>query len=280
MKKCSKCMAENAIDAKFCKLCSSPLQQGGGKTCPSGRHTMDPSWTECAYCKAEGASAPRPVANPLPPRPAPPAGAGPRVSTRVETLVDGSDAGAGANPPGASRPLVRPPTYREDSPLPPRPAGARPFPPPAPGSGTPAPVSATPAPSAPPPSRRTVYGTPAPSLPSATKARKIVGLLVTYSWRPEGQVYEVREGRNLIGRDPSCDICVSEDETMSGTNSHITFRQSFVIGDMVSMMGTDVNGVPIEQQFTSLESHSLVRAGSTHFTFIAVELRKPQSPEA
>jgi hypothetical protein len=112
------------------------------------------------------------------------------------------------------------------------------------------------------------------------KARKIVGLLVTYSWRPDGQVYEVREGRNLIGRDPSCDICITEDETMSATNSHITFRQNFVIGDMVSMMGTDVNGIPIEQQFTSLESHSLVRAGSTHFTFIAVELRKPQPPEA
>ncbi len=278
MKKCSKCMAENAVDAKFCKLCSSPLQQGGGKTCPSGRHTMDPSWTECAYCKAEsGAAPPRPVANPLPPRPAPPAGAGPRVATRVETMVDGSDA-AGVTPPGASRPLVRPPTYREDSPLPPRPAGSgpRPFTPPAPAP----PAAPTPPPSMPPQGRRTVYGTPSPSLPSVTKARKIVGLLVTYSWRPEGQVYEVREGRNLIGRDPSCDICVTEDETMSATNSHITFRQSFVIGDMVSMMGTDVNGIPIEQQFTSLDSHSLVRAGSTHFTFIAVELRKPQAPEA
>jgi hypothetical protein len=276
-------MADNGDDAKFCKLCSSPFQQNAAKTCPSGRHTMDPSWTECAYCKADaaaGGGAPR-AANPLPPRPqgTPPPG-------RQRTMVEGSPMGSTGSlpprsgptpPPGganrvrtfvendspAAKPQGRPVpiTYNENTPLPPRP------------DGRPAPPEQKSAINAIPPSRKTVYGTPLPSAPSVAKARKIVGVLVTYSWRPEGKVYEVREGRNLIGRDASCDICVPEDETLSGVNSHITFRQSFVIGDMVSMMGTDLDGVPIEQQFHSLNSYATIRAGSTHFTFIAVEPR-------
>jgi hypothetical protein len=41
---------------------------------------------------------------------------------------------------------------------------------------------------------------------------------------------------------------------------------------MVSMTGTDVNGVPIEEQFRSLDNYATIRSGSTYFTFIAVEL--------
>jgi hypothetical protein len=235
---------------------------------------MDPLWTECAYCKADAAT-PGGLRTPLPPRPLSPPGTPPlRSSTVVE-----SDGGLGALPPRPTptppavrqktfvegdpsasglRPQVRPPTYNEDTPLPPRPAS----------------VATTPAAPGPSAGRKTTYGTPLPATPSVvTKARKIVGVLVTYSWRPEGKVYEIREGRNLIGRDPSCDVCVPDDETMSGVNTHITYRQNFVIGDMVSMMGTDLDGVPIEQQFQSLNSYAAIRAGSTHFTFIAVESR-------
>jgi hypothetical protein len=98
----------------------------------------------------------------------------------------------------------------------------------------------------------------------------VVGILVTYSWKPDGEIFAVREGRNLIGRDPDCDICVAVDQTLSGRNSHITFRTSFVVGDLVSMKGTDLNGEPIEEQFRSLPNYSSIRAGSTHFTFIAI----------
>jgi len=41
---------------------------------------------------------------------------------------------------------------------------------------------------------------------------------------------------------------------------------------MVSMTGTDVNGVPIEEQFRSLDNYATIRSGSTYFTLIAVEL--------
>ena len=53
----------------------------------------------------------------------------------------------------------------------------------------------------------------APATPSVAKDRKIVGILVTYSWTPEGQVFPVREGRNFIGRDRECEICVPDDNS-------------------------------------------------------------------
>ena len=241
MRTCPKCMTENVDTAEFCKQCASPLQQSGGRTCPAGKHTMDPTWTECVYCRQENSS---PSAGPVPP-------------VRTPTVFEGQGGGRGQ---------VRPPTFKEDTPLPPRP---RPV-----SGGPPQAVGQTPKR----PRESTVYrpvgglapeGSPA--TPSVAKDRKIVGILVTYSWTPEGQVFPVREGRNFIGRDRECEICVPDDQTLSARNSHITYRQNFVIGDMVSMTGTDLDGVPIEEQFHSLSNYSTIRAGSTYFTFIAIK---------
>lgn len=105
----------------------------------------------------------------------------------------------------------------------------------------------------------------------APSARRVLAVLVTYSWKPEGQVFPIREGRNLIGRGDECDVRVPEDPALSSTNSHITFRQSFTIGDLVSMSGTDLDGVPIEEQFRPLKNLAKVRAGSTNFLFVVVD---------
>jgi Inner membrane component of T3SS, cytoplasmic domain len=99
----------------------------------------------------------------------------------------------------------------------------------------------------------------------------VVAVLVTYSWNPQGQVFPLREGRNLIGRGEQCDIRVTEDVTLSDVNSHITFRESFVLGDMVSMSGTDLNGEPVEEQFRPLENYARIRTGSTQWIFIIVD---------
>lgn len=104
-----------------------------------------------------------------------------------------------------------------------------------------------------------------------TPDRRIVGVLVTYSWKPEGQVFAVREGRNLIGRGTECEVSIPDDGTLSNVNSHITYRKSFVIGDMVSMSGTDLNGMPIEEQFVPLPNYATIRTGSTQWTFMAIQ---------
>ena len=109
-----------------------------------------------------------------------------------------------------------------------------------------------------------------PALPRASD-RKIIAILVTYSWNPGGQLFPVREGRNLIGRGEECDIRIAEDPMLSQVNSHITFRQNFVLGDMVSMGGTDLNGEPVEEQFRPLGNYAQIRTGSTHWTFVIID---------
>lgn len=94
---------------------------------------------------------------------------------------------------------------------------------------------------------------------------------MTYSWKPEGQIFPVREGRNLIGRGEECDIRIPEDPMLSQVNSHITYRRNFVVGDMVSMGGTDLNGEPVEEQFRPLENHARIRTGSTHWVFVVID---------
>lgn len=78
----------------------------------------------------------------------------------------------------------------------------------------------------------------------------------------------MREGRNLIGRGEHCDIHVPEDPVLSNENSHITFRKTFVVGDMLSMSGTYLDGEPIEEQFRPLPNYSKIVTGSTQWTFV------------
>ncbi|HEY1263778.1 MAG TPA: DUF805 domain-containing protein [Terriglobales bacterium] len=108
--------------------------------------------------------------------------------------------------------------------------------------------------------------------------RKIVGFLVSYTWQQDGQIFPVREGRNLIGRDAQqCDIAVPQDETLSEINSHITFRKKFVIGDMMSMKGTELEGQAVEEQFRPLHNYARIRTGSTEWTFISINGRPDSS---
>ncbi len=128
-----------------------------------------------------------------------------------------------------------------------------------------------------PPRTPLASGSRRPQTVAVDPGRKIVGVLITYSWQESGQVFPVLEGRNLIGKDPDqCDICIPQDATLSAVNSFITYRRHFLIGDKVSMSGTDVDGEPIEQEFVPLRNYAKIRTGSTYWTFVCIQ---PPSPE-
>jgi hypothetical protein len=241
MKTCPKCGTQNSDSQTFCPRCES-----GGKTCPNGKHTMDPAWAECVYCKQEKVT---PWQSPA-------------QSVRAVTVAEGLMPMRGN--PG------HPVAYREDSPLPPRQIRSINS-----AAGSPVPVPSQHSTHQQSRARTHTEFRPLPNLSPETAAvnheRKVVGILVSYTWVPEGHIYPVREGRNFIGREKDCEICVPEDKTLSARNSHITYRQNFVVGDMVSMTGTDVDGVPIEEQFRSLANYATIRAGSTYFTFVAIK---------
>ena len=51
--------------------------------------------------------------------------------------------------------------------------------------------------------------------------RRVVGVLVTYSTNPLGEVFKIYEGRNVIGRSPAVDIPVPSDSNMSSEHLRI-----------------------------------------------------------
>lgn len=101
--------------------------------------------------------------------------------------------------------------------------------------------------------------------------RKLVGFLVTYNRDANGRAFNVYEGRNFIGRDPGCDICIPDDEQMSGRHLSILYRNvddKFKFRDEQSCNGTFVNKELLDDG--ELQNYDIIRAGSTIFIFIAI----------
>lgn len=292
---CPRCQVENRDQAKRCIACNTDLSRvspsaprvTSTRLCPSGRHPMDPSWKVCHYCKADE-EARRPAPPPVPPSP----------ERRATVMESAPAASAPATPPPVKRRQTAfMPASSEVPAAPPASPEVPPAPPPAPAAAAAA-AWPQPAPDDRPERRKTMFASPSPEAaappsptpapapppipaPSPTPApvpaaappagRRIVGLLVTYSWRSDGQVFPVREGRNYVGSDPECDVAVDCDPQLSGRHATILYRgRGFWIDDEKSMNGTFVDGECVEEK-QRLDNYSEVRTGSTVWRFIVVE---------
>ncbi len=216
--------------------------------------------TASAPVTASGpATAPRAVAGNLHARITPPA---PEPETPPPPVISRSRTQFASMPPHERRESISVPAAAAQA------AAAQPVV--AAQPAVPQPVTAQPV-AAPSMSAQSMSAQPAPAPSAQAFGRRIVGVLITYTWNPEGQIFPVREGRNLIGRNSSCDIALPQDSHLSDTNTHVTYRKNFTVGDMVSMGGTDLNGDPIEENFVRLPNYARIRAGSTHFLFLSVD---------
>lgn len=107
--------------------------------------------------------------------------------------------------------------------------------------------------------------------PAAPASRKLVGFLISYTRDPNGKAYPIYEGRNLVGRDSSCNISVPDDDQMSGKHLSIVYRavdDKFKFRDEQSSNGTFINKELLDSG--ELENYDIVRAGSTIFLFLAI----------
>jgi hypothetical protein len=112
------------------------------------------------------------------------------------------------------------------------------------------------------------------------ETRRIVGVLVTYTWRPEGQLFPVREGKNFIGSgqvssDPShpdCHVKIDEDVKMSSEHALILCPSGkYFIIDQSSSNGTFLNGeMLLPNSSNELTDYAEIKTGNTIWTFIKI----------
>ncbi len=88
----------------------------------------------------------------------------------------------------------------------------------------------------------------------------------------------MREGRNFIGRGERCDVRLTDDSSLSEQHCHISYQGRFVIGDLVSMTGTYINGQAVLSQFEPLPNPARLRTGSTEWVFVSL-LERDTTPK-
>lgn len=106
--------------------------------------------------------------------------------------------------------------------------------------------------------------------------KRIVGLLVTYSTNPSGEVFNIYEGRNYVGRDAAADVRIQGDSQVSGKHFSIMYRVAdgkFKFRDEQSSNGTFLNSVLTDEG--ELNTFDIIGIGATRLIFIAI----PQIPQ-
>lgn len=106
-------------------------------------------------------------------------------------------------------------------------------------------------------------------------ASRLVGWLVTYTLDPYGIDFRLFEGRNIIGKDFSCGVCIN-DPKVSSQHAILLFRNDkFRLKDNLSTNGTMVNGEDIDDDSVVLHDGDIIQVGDTVLLFrTAFELSK------
>ena len=103
-------------------------------------------------------------------------------------------------------------------------------------------------------------------------ASRLVGWLVTYSLDPNGTDFRLYEGRNIIGKDISCGVCIN-DKKVSSQHAILLYRnEKFRIKDKLSTNGTIVNGEDIDDESVVLNDGDVIQIGETMLLFRTAEL--------
>ena len=99
----------------------------------------------------------------------------------------------------------------------------------------------------------------------------VVGWLVCHEGANQGRDYRICSGRNVIGRDPSSQICIRGDDSITLLNHATIFYDTrkvafhVMVGD--GRMGVYVNGDVVLQP-TRLNAYDVVEIGATKLIFV------------
>jgi hypothetical protein len=112
-------------------------------------------------------------------------------------------------------------------------------------------------------------------------ARQLKGVLVTFSWRREGQLFPVYEGKNRIGSggEGACEVQITTDRTLSREHALIRcLEEEYEIFDQKSQNGTFMNEERVPVHGTALKDRSRIKTGATDWMFLKIPA--PQSRES
>jgi two-component system, cell cycle response regulator len=99
------------------------------------------------------------------------------------------------------------------------------------------------------------------------RAQKHEPALIMLEGDLPGQVFRLREGRQIVGRRPECDIRLRE-RAVSGVHAEIIrMREDVTINDLASTNGTVVNGLRIRNP-VALAQGNLLKLGNCVFKFV------------
>ena len=100
-------------------------------------------------------------------------------------------------------------------------------------------------------------------------ARKITGWIISYTMDAMGVDYRIYEGKNRVGSDPSMEITVATDNTVSGNHAIILYRSGvWYLEDEMSANGTFLNGEELKPRNpVEISDNDKIKVGNTEFLF-------------
>lgn len=126
--------------------------------------------------------------------------------------------------------------------------------------------------------------------PNAQDNRKIIGVLASYTWKAEGELFPVREGRTHIGAGHikedtahrQVEVHCPLDNLLSEDHAVILVQQrKFWIRDLDSTNGTFVNNEQLRPDAAEeLPDNAEIKTGRTVFTFLKIEPKSAPVTEA
>lgn len=103
--------------------------------------------------------------------------------------------------------------------------------------------------------------------------RPIVGVLFSISAGSDGELFPLYIGRNLVGRDETCDVCLRE-STVSSSHATVLARRQFdengeevvrvAITDNCSTCGTKLNGVDLGYDKVFCHNGDIITVGENY----------------
>lgn len=111
-----------------------------------------------------------------------------------------------------------------------------------------------------------------PGMSNPDGGRKVVGVLVSYSANPAGEVFKIYEGKTIVGRSATADISFSSDGKMSSNHLLILFVEAEGIvwaEDQKSTNGTYING-KFTRGMVELHTNDIIVLGETKMVFLGI----------